>query len=1198
VPPVRWSADGCAQHGAALPCLILIEGEKVGMSKKVTSRAVYFALGALLLVGTSGLNRLNAQATGTISGTVTDSSGAAIGDAAVQAKNTGTAIVQTANTDSQGRYTIPQLGIGAYDITAAKAGFNTVDHKGITLTVGAQPVVDFQLPVGQQQQTVTVEGAVSQVETQTTAVGALVETKQVSDLPLNGRNYTQLLTLSPGVTQIPTGAPGAGSTFYGNGQKYTIAGSRPSGQPYLLDDQDMVNFWNNGPGAGGLGTALGVEAIAEFQTLTNTYTPQFGGNGAVINASSKSGTNAYHGSGYEFLRNNDLESRNFFDNTVLPGATTSKPPTFRQNQFGGAIGGPIKKDKAFFFFNYEGLKKTQVISNVVTVPDACVHNAVVNSIPGQAITGCALTGATTSTNPAAAAAVQNIMALYPLPNYLAEAGNGTGRATVEDPNIGKENYLLGRVDYNLSEKDTIFARYMLDFANRDFVTNIPYWPEFDRTRDHYATTEWRRIISSTLVNVAHIGFSRTYEDAYVYGSPTVSGGVAAQGSVSTPAAGILAGTPSTSGLSAGVHPLQFFNQTNPGSLTYATTTAGIGIPREDGSIAVGNGVTTMAASSTLPFYLVPNKFQFGDDIIWTHGAHSITAGISVKRVQDNTWAPFVVGAQWTFASLATFVNGNPSGLNGQVSDTQAPSADSVKDFRYWIYEPYINDQWKVSSRLTVNIGARYSPTSLINQVGHVGEDLLVAPYGNWVPVTQSTAVNPSLKNFDPRVGIAYDPFSDHKTSIRASFGEFHSVIYSRDTNFWLEPPFLTDAQTPTSVSPNGTAAPLTFPTPYTNLPVNAATLTSIPTNGSLSCTNCNYYGVKSTPHQIQWNFNIQREVMANTVASLGYVGSHGIDLWAQEDFNTPIPFTGPSGRPTFDSGYSTATNTLLPTARLNPSYGYLQMANTIADSHYEALQASLNRRFSKGFQLQVAYTLSKSIDDSSGTYGLDGGGATYNPTNFSADRGLSNFSRTNNFRISSIYNLPYYGHGLVGEAFGNWQVNTVYTYLSGAPFSVGTITNRLENSAGASSPRPDAVAGCSLYTGVSPEQAATGTSSPWFNTACFTPAPIGVYGNAGRDTMIGPNLWDMDLALQKDWRVNKISEAFRVQFKAEAFNILNHPSFQNPNATVFNSQSGSAAFAAVQTNPLAGTTANGSAGTISATNSSPRQVQLALKLVF
>jgi len=289
-------------------------------------------------MGVLGVKRLDAQAKAAISGTVMDSSGAAIGGATVQVKNTGTSLTQIVTSDELGRFRFPDLGIGEYEAQASNPGFQTVVRKDIMLTVGSNPVVDFKLPVGETVQTVTVAAEVSLVETQSTSFGAFVETKQLTELPLNGRNFTQLLTLAPGVTQISLGAPGAGSTFYGNGQKYSIAGSRPSGQAYLLDDQDMVNFWNNGPGAGGLGTALGVEAIAEFQTLTNTYTAQFGGSGAVINASSRSGTNAFHGSVYEFLRNDKLEARNFFDTVIKPGHTTAQPPTFRQNQFGGSLG--------------------------------------------------------------------------------------------------------------------------------------------------------------------------------------------------------------------------------------------------------------------------------------------------------------------------------------------------------------------------------------------------------------------------------------------------------------------------------------------------------------------------------------------------------------------------------------------------------------------------------------------------------------------------------------------------------------------------------------------------------------------------------------------------------------------------------------------------------------------------------------------
>jgi hypothetical protein len=1157
---------------------------------------MFLAIVAVLVLGVSSIGRLSAQATGSISGTVTDASGAAISDTSIQVKNLGTGLTRTTQTDPQGRYRFPELGIGDYEISASKMGFSTGVRTGVTLSVGAQPVIDIQLQIGQQTQTVTVEGQASTVETQNTAVGVLVESKQISDLPLNGRNFTQLIALNPGVTQIPQGAPGAGSTFYGNGQKYSIAGSRPSGQAYLLDDQDMVNFWNNGPGAGGLGTALGVEAIAEFQTLTNTYSAQFGGNGAVINASSKAGTNAYHGSLYEFFRNDKLDTRNFFDNVVKPGDTIAKAPINKQNQFGASIGGPIKKDKAFFFVNYEGFRLSQVRSNVVTVPDACVRAATLAATPGSVINSCpGFPATTTSSNAATLRAVQNVMSLYPLPGYVASNGNGTGQALAANPNIGNQDYYLARVDYTVNEKSSIFVRYVRDKANRDTAGAYGYHPELDRTRNHFVNIEERHIISPKLVNLAHIGFSRTYEDAYIYGSPIAVNGSPVLASIATPVTdqGRLAGSvkPDASGLAPGVHPLQFFNVSDPTALNFARTTAGQGVLREDGSVAAGSGITTIAATSTLPFYLVPNKFQFGDDVIWTSGSHSIRIGGSFQRLRENTWAPFVVAPQWTFNNISSFVAGSAATLNGQVSDVQNSRADATKDYRYWAFNMYADDQWKVTSRLTVNVGVRYSPTTIIGSARHEQYNLISSPYGNWVPVTQSTAVNPSLRNFDPRIGLAWDPFNDHKTSIRASFGMFHNVLFSRDTNHWLQPPFLTVTQTGTSTL-NGAAAPISFPNPWTNVArSNGGTV--IPTDGSLSCTNCDYYGLHTTPYQMQWNFNIQREVMANTVATIGYVGSHNIHLHAQKDWNTPVPFIGPSGRPTF--GVFNGSNAVVANARLNPAYASISMIDAMADSTYNALQASLSRRFSHGWQTQVSYTFSKSLDNSSGSYGLDGGGAISNPIDARADRGLSNFNRTNNFRVSGIYAVPFKAkNAMLANVVNGWQITGVYTFLSGAPATVGTIGNRVHNSTGQSGARPDAVAGCDLQVGqYSPEQA-TLPGAPWFNPGCFTPGPVGTYGNAGRSTIIGPNLWNLDSSVTKDWKVTKISEQFTVQFRGELFNLLNHPSFQNPNTTVFNA----ALSSAVATNPLAGVAANGTVGRITATNSQPRQIQFALKIIF
>lgn len=1093
------------------------------------------ALGALLL-WTLAPARLHGQgATGSILGTVTDASGAAIAEASIQVRNAGTGITQAVATDSQGRYRVPDLVIGEYEVQSSKAGFQTVVHKGITLTVGSQPVVDFTLPVGQAQQTVTVQGDVSVVETQSTAVGALVESAQMRDLPLNGRNFTQLLTLAPGVTQIPQGAPGAGSTFYGNGQKYSIAGSRPSGQAYLLDDQDMTNFWNNGPGAGGLGTALGVEGIAEFQTLTNTYSVQYGGNGAVINASSRPGTNGFHGSAYEFLRNDKLEDRNFFD--LQSGA-----PPFHQNQFGGSLGGPIKKDRIFFFGNYEGLRQSKVTSAIVTVPDACAHQFL-TTVTAAGGCGAAVpqNGTPFGTNPSVQTAIRNTMALWPLPNYNAELLTGTGapsqtgQAVVLDPLKGHENYVMGRIDYNVTAKDALFVRYVLDYAQRDFTTGIPLWPELDSTRDHFVSIEERRIVSAKLVNSFHVGFSRTWEDAYVYGSPTVNNGVVTPGTIA----------------SSGTHPLQFFG-----------TAAG----REDGTIATFSGLTALGASTTLPFYLVPNKFSYGDDVIWTSGAHSVKFGGTVTRNRENTWAPFVVGGNWTFPNITAFLTGAASQVQGQVSDVQNPTADATKDYRYWLFNPYIEDQWKTTRTLTLTLGLRYSPTTLIGEVRHQMYNLTnpFVPGGKFVPVTTSSASNPSLRNFDPRVGVAWDPFADHKTSIRASFGMFHNVLFSRDLNYWLQPPFLTATQT--------SAQGLLYPALFSNLGPGANAV-NVPTNGTLSITNGDYYGVHSTPYQMQWNFNVQRELMANTVWMIGYVGSHNLHMFIQRDFNYPQPCLSATagcfynGAPTFSNAAG------VPNPRLDPQYNSLQLADNLADSHYHALQTSLDHRFSSGWQMQVSYTYSKSIDNGSGTYGLDGGGIASNPVNVALDRGLSNFNRKNNFRVSGIYSVPFKVKGIAGALVNGWQVTGAFTYLSGAPFNPTSAPNRVFTGTGSNAGRPNAVAGCDLYSGFH-------TLNAWFNTGCFALQPAGTYGNAGRDTIIGPNLWNLDNSLTKDF---KIKEQTTLQFRAEAFNVMNHPSFQ---------------LLPTNTQIFAGAGLNASAGKITATNSQPRQIQLALKLLF
>ncbi len=314
--------------------------------------------GLLALSGTIQQFAAGQTTTATITGTVTDTSGAVIANTDIELRNIGTAASRTLKTDASGRYTAPDLEPGQYEAQASKVGFSTELRKGILLTVGSSSVVDFSLKVGQQAETVTVSAEAAQVDTTSAAITNLVTQQQVSELPLNGRNFQQLILLAPGTNVGQTQT----STLFGKGDMYTISGARPEGMSMMLDGTDIIDYYQHGTGAAILGTSLGIDAIAEFQTLTNTYGAQFGGNGGVINAVSKSGTNTFHGSAYEFLRNSDLDARNFFDGAA--------PPPFRRNQFGGSIGGPIRKDKAFFFFNYEGLRQSLGITNIAQVPDA------------------------------------------------------------------------------------------------------------------------------------------------------------------------------------------------------------------------------------------------------------------------------------------------------------------------------------------------------------------------------------------------------------------------------------------------------------------------------------------------------------------------------------------------------------------------------------------------------------------------------------------------------------------------------------------------------------------------------------------------------------------------------------------------------------------------------------------------------------
>ncbi len=1076
------------------------EGDITMQTKQARQARFSMAVLFLILSLLAG-NRLQAQAgKASIQGRVSDATGAAIANAKITVRNTDTGVAQTIVSDDQGRYNAPDLPVGTYEVSAAEAGFKTAVHRGIVLNVGSQPVVDLVLAVGQVQEAITVEGLVTQVETTSAAVGSLVNDVQMRELPLNGRNVEQLILLSPGVNAISAGVESQNS-FFGRQSNYSVAGSRAEGQAFLLDNQDMQNFWGHGIGSSGIGSSLGVDGIAEFQTLTNTYSAQYGGSGAAINSVSKAGTNNLHGAAFEFLRNSALDARNYFDGP-------NGPPEFHRHQFGGSLGGPIKKDKAFFFVNYEGLRQLLGETKVATVPDAA-HRTV------------------TATNPAVAAAIAKTLALYPATPLVTKSG------TVNLPQVASqiahENYLLGRVDYTFSQKDSLFGRYLLDRGDflEPFPSNpIAYWNEQTLNRNQFFTLEERHTFSTNVVNAARFSYSR----------PTTSGVT-------------LTHAPNNA--------LNFFPTTD----------------RQDGVVII-NGLSTMGPNNTTPFTFVQNKFSVGDDVIWTKGAHVISVGMMVLREQTNTFDQFEIGGQYTFNSISDFLAGKVAALVGVLPDNLAPNGKQIynRDTRDTELAPYIQDQWRMTQRLTLNMGVRYDFVTNPYEIHGYAYNFTNPPQAaapgvpNLLGVPQLANIwsgsNPSRFNFDPRIGLAFDPFADHKTAIRAGFGLFHNVLRGRTyfPGIWDTPPMAFGQQLPSATSAPVYGQPYSSVTP-TPLRVQPGTDSRIDT----------------TPYMTQWNLNVEHDFGGNIV-TVGYVGSAGVDLIVPLDVNPSMANAGSCGSPTGQPTYACLINgKVVPNPRINPQLGVINLMEPIGHSTYNSLQASLTRHLGKGVDGQVSYTYSHCMDNGSATYGQEGNnnGGVVNPWNMLVERSNCGFDIRQALRVNGVYMLPFRGNQLVQ----GWQLSGILTATTGPPITPDTGFDLMGFG---SADRPNVVPGCSNLV--------TGNPNQWFNPSCFALPPVGVPGNARRTSIPGPNFNDLDFSLMKDTKVSKVSESFEVQFRAEFFNILNHTNFALPSNKIFTS--------AAIANPNAPNAISQTEGLITQTLGTSRQMQFGLKLIF
>jgi len=1042
-----------------------------------------------LMVGFVNTGRLHAQAaTASVSGTVTDSSGAAIPGASVEIRNTATGTARSVVSDAQGRYNIPDLGIGTYEVRGSKTGFQTTVRSGLALTVGSAPVIDLQLSVGQTQETVTVEANAAQVETTNSTLSALVNQTQMRELPLNGRNFEQLILLAPGVATYPAGGSSALTSV---APAYSISGTRPEGYANMLDGESMLNWWQRNAGGDVTGTSLGIESIAEFQTLTGTYGAQYGGNGGAINAVSKSGTNNYHGSAYEFFRNSALDARGFFDG--------GSPPPFRRNQFGASLGGPIKKDKIFFFVNYEGIQQVLDTTYPNFVPSAAVHQGIVSGQQYQV-------------NPASAA----MLALYPLPNGPSISPD-VGLYNYVGAQRSPENFGLARVDWNISTKDSLFGRWQIDYGSRTNYTGLGLWPTFDVTHNNFLTVGERHIFSPNVTNQFTSSFSR---------------------------------------------PITGETQPTQHAALELFTPA-----RQDVYIALPNGIAPLGASFINPFHYLQNKFTERDDLTWIKGSHTISIGAAFRREQLNPYAYTYWNGFYIFTSLPNFLTGNP------LSFTGAPNGgtNTYRAERLISLEPYIQDDWKISNRLTLNIGLRYGFESNPIEIHNNFYNAVGPPFGTaFQNVPHAYTSNPSVHNLDPRVGMAWDVAGDHKTSVRAGFGIFHDVFqtYTFSSAYLTNPPYNTTNQFFFNNDPS-------WPVPF----VGGGT-------PLLSLTNGTYYGVHTTPYTIEYSLNIQRELPKNTLLTVGYVGSQGVHLLAFHDFNAPTPTLDANGVMHFatpDPVQKTAFGTpvMNQNPRPSPAFGALDMTDTTSHSHYNSMQVGLQHRLSSSLVFQLSYTWSHCID-SAYTYGGLGfnnvSSANTNPYNWNADVGPCSYDLRQNISANAVYQLPFKGNRLKE----GWQITAVEAWHTGVPFSLGEgdqadLGNNFDN------PRPNVVGGCNVYANQNVHQ--------WYNPACFTSSAYGTVGNMGRNALIGPGFSNTDFGLMKS---TKISERFNIQFRAELFNIFNHANFNFPATGVFNAGS-------AQTNyqgTLSPTAGQITSLAVPGIAGAARQTQFSLKLLF
>lgn len=1103
---------------------------------------------------------------GTLSGTVSDPAGGGIPQAQLVIKNVATAVERTVTTNDDGFYTVVNLQAGSYELTISAKDFNTEIKSGITVTVGGQQTFDVVMNVGTVSNRVEVTTQVPTVQLSSSDISAVVDATTVRELPLNGRSWTDLAALQPGVSTIqtqPSFASGSNRGNRGFGQELTISGARPQQNNYRLDGVSLNDYANGAPGSV-LGGNLGVDAIQEFSVLTSNYSAEYGKtSGGVINAITRSGTNEFHGSVYEFLRNSALDAKNFFESN-----STRKAP-FKRNQFGGTIGGPIIKDHTFFFADFESNRQSKGIANIDFVPSPAARSG--NLQAGSVIVD---------------PLIQQYLALYPVP---AACGGDVCPYNFSGQQVVNENFITTHIEHRFSDKDSVIGTYLFDrtpYSSPDPFGNVGL---ATLTSRQIVAVEETHTFNSGLVNAIRFGFN--HENVK--------------------------------------------NNTSATALNAAAANPALGVfPNRNASVLNVGGMSSLPGGlGGLPTYLYGwNSFQGYDDAFLTLGKHSVRFGGAVEEMQMNVTAEPDPNGVWFFQDISHLLQNQPSKFNGGVVSAVKP-----RNFRQTILGAYIQDDWHWMPNMTLNLGLRYEMATVPTETNGLLVNLrnLTDPLpicGRPDPQCAGTGPlftsNPTLHNFEPRLGFAWDPFRNGRMAVRGGAGLF-DVLPLPYAYFDLETQAVPFFQYLGFSSTSAPAQPLR--------------LGSLPAADFSTAQQRSTY-LQSAPKRnyvAQWNMNVQYSLTPNLTAMIAYVGSRGVHQpFRVDEANMTLPTLTSAGYlwpkvDAFGNMFSAQCNSLdasgpadpascAPPPIVNPAFSSIRAVFYKGRSYYNSLELQLAKRMSHGFQVQGAFTWGRSIDTSSATELGDPFGNSISSLNYfdtRLTRGLSDFNVGRTLVINGTWNIPSRKEwtGPAHWLADGWELGTILTVSDGVPFTPtwGTgsdpaFTQSQDDYAYLNASRGP---GCQSLTN-------PGHPDNYIKTQCFSiptapdqafwnancdPAPPSVgalvaplacfnlRGQLGRNTLIGPGIMALDFSVFKNNHIKRISENFNIQFRIEMFNILNHPNFAPPGPGDGNTDTFDATGTSLAPSP---TNPGGTAGVLVHTTIPERQIQFAIKATF